>query len=315
MILRTVLVRVVTATLTLLAVSILIFSLVELLPGDIAFRALGRDATPEAKEAFAKALRLDRPAPVRYALWLGGLIRGDLGTSLISQRPVGQIIADGMRNTLVLAAYAFVLYFPLSILLATLAAVFRERGPDHAVSVVVLALSSTPDYVIGTLLLFLGAVTLGIFPAMALIDHANNTADVLRVVALPAITLMLVLLPHQTRLLRDNLIEVLNSDYVRMAILKGLPLRRVVFRHALPNGVVPALNVTAGNLAYLIGGVVIVEQVFAFPGIGSVLINSIFLRDTPVLATVALIVSAVYIFGNFTADMIGMLFNPRLRTR
>lgn len=314
MILRLTLTRAGSAILTLLAVSILIFSVVELLPGDIATRVLGREAPPEAKAAFRAQLRLDRPIYERYWLWLSGVLHGDLGTSLVSKRPVAEIIKENLGNTLVLAAHALLLYLPLSVLLAVISAMNRDRPVDHAVTTLTLVQNSLPEFVVGTALLLVFAVAIPVFPAMSLIDRSQNYPDLLRNLALPVITLVIALLPHSVRMLRDNLIEVLNSDYVRMATLKGLPRWRVVLSHALPNSLVPLLNIVAVEMAFLIGGVVIVEQVFAFPGTGSLLVSSVFMRDAPVVEVIVLLVSGIYIFGNLLADIGAILLNPRLRT-
>lgn len=314
MVARLILLRLATALLTLLAVSVLIFVVVQVLPGDIAVRVLGRAATQEAIQAFHERLHLDQPIYERYLLWLYGAVQGDLGRSLVSQRPVWQIVAPRLGNTLLLGGYALALYVPLSILLATLAAVYQDRALDNAISLATLFGLSLPEFAVGTALLVAFAVTIPLFPVMSLIEQAKTPADVLRILALPAITLTITIVPYAVRMLRDNLIEVLNSDYVRMAILKGLPTYRVIFWHALPNALIPALNVTALNLAYMIGSVVIVEQVFAYPGLGSLLVESVFLRDAPVVQAVALLVSAIYILANLFADTMAYLLNPRLRT-
>ena len=314
MLTRMVLSRLALALITLLAVSMFIFWMTEVLPGDIAARVLGREATQEAKLAFRARLNLDRPIYERYWLWLRGAVRADFGKSLVNQREVSDVIGPRLRNTLLLGAYAFVLYLPLSIILATLAAVFRDRVVDHAISLFTLIGLSAPEFVLGTALMYAFAVAIRIFPVMSLIEQAKTFVDVLRTLTLPAVTLAVVMAVYAIRMLRDNLIEVLGSEYVRMATLKGLPRYRVVFWHALPNALVPALNVTALNLAYLIGGVVVVENVFAYPGLGSLLVESIFTRDAPTIEAVALFVSVVYILANLFADVMAIVLNPRLRT-
>ncbi len=306
--------RIALALVTLLAVSAFIFWSCEILPGDVAARVLGRYATPEAKQLFRAKLGLDRPAPERYAKWLIHAVQGDLGKAYTNDTPVTQIIAPRLRNTLLLALYAFLLYIPISGIMAALAAVFRDRPVDHIISFLTLIGLSLPEFVVGTLLLLTFSVAIRAFPVMSLIDQAPTLADKIQSLTLPAITLAIAMAVYAIRVLRDNLIEVLNADYVRMAILKGMSTRRVVFSHALPNAVVPALNATALNLAYLIGGVVIVEQVFAYPGLGSLLVESVFRRDAPLIEAAALIVSAIYILANLVADILGVLLNPRLRT-
>jgi peptide/nickel transport system permease protein len=313
MIVRMIFSRLALALVTLLAVSVFIFWTTEVLPGDIAARVLGREATEEAKRAFRERLRLDRPVHERYGIWLQGVIQGDFGTSLVNQRSVSDVVRPRLRNTLILGAYALGLYVPVSLLLSAVAALYRDRPPDHVISFLNLVGLALPEFVIGTVLIYLFAVALSIFPVMSQIQRARTPLEMLRMTTLPAITLMIAMAVYTIRVLRDNLIEVLDSEYVRMATLKGLPRHRVVLFHALPNALVPALNTMALNLAYLIGGVVIVEQVFAFPGLGTLLVEAVFLRDAPVIEAVALLVSTIYILANLFADMMAILLNPRLR--
>ena len=314
MILKLILQRIVTSLATLLFISVIIFTAVEILPGDVAARALGRVATADAKRIFREQLHLDRPVPERYALWLSGVVRGDFGKSIVNQIPVNDIVGPKLRNTLLLGAYGFLIYILISIILATLAAVSCDGPLDAVISLATLVGLAAPEFVLGTALLFLFAVYIPLFPALSLIEMAKTLPEVLRALTLPAVTLAIAMGVYAIRMLRDSLIEVLDSEYVRTATLKGLPRYRVVFWHALPNALVPALNVTALNLAYLIGGVVIVERVFSYNGIGSLLVESIFLRDAPLIEATTLLVSAIYIGANFIADVIAIVLNPRLRT-
>ncbi len=313
-VLKTILSRVFLAMITLLAVSMFIFWAAEVLPGDIAARVLGREATEEAKQAFRERLNLDRPVHERYLIWLSGAVRGDFGHALASQRPISEVIGPRLKNTIFLALYAFILYVPLTVFLAAVSALNRERPLDNTISLLTLIGLSLPEFVIGTLLIYIFAVNNPIFPVMANVQRAKNFWDAIRMTTLPAITLTIVMAVYSVRMLRDNLIEVLESDYVRMATLKGLPRWRVVFFHALPNALVPALNTMALNLAYLIGGVVIVEQVFVYPGLGTQLVEAVFLRDAPVIEAIALLVSLIYISANLFTDIFSILSNPRLRT-
>jgi peptide/nickel transport system permease protein len=314
MILKLILRRIVTGIVTMLFISVIIFVAVEVLPGDVAARALGRFATEESKRIFREQLHLDRPIPERYALWISGVVRGDFGKSIINQIPVTDILRPKLLNTLLLGSFAFLIYIPISIILATLAAVSRDGPLDAAISLATLVGLSTPEFVLGTVLLFLFAVDIRLFPALSVIETAKTLPEVLHVLTLPAVTLAIAMGVYAIRMLRDSLIEVLDSEYVRTATLKGLPRFRVVFWHALPNALVPALNVTALNLAYLIGGVVIVERVFSYNGIGSLLVESIFLRDAPLIEATTLLVSGIYIAGNLVADVLAIVLNPRLRT-
>ena len=314
MIPKLILSRIVTGLLTLLAVSLIIFVSTEILPGDVAARALGRFATEQAKQVFRQQLHLDRPVPERYMIWLGGVVRGRFGKSIINQIDVKEVVAPKLVHTFALGIYALVLYIPLSLVLATLAAVFRDGPIDAAISLLTLVGLSVPEFALATILLIVFAVSLPIFPVLSVVATAKTLPDMIRTLTLPAVTLAVAMSVYAIRMLRDNLIEVLDSEYVRMAVLTGLPKYRVVLWHALPNALVPALNVTALNLAYLIGGVVVVERVFSYDGIGSLLVESVFLRDAPLIEATALLVSAVYILANLFADVMAILLNPRLRT-
>jgi peptide/nickel transport system permease protein len=300
---------------TLFVVSMLVFLFTTVLPGDIAERVLGRESTAQQREIFNDHLHLDQPVWQRYGSWAGGVVRGDLGTSLVNDETVTSTISSSARNTLFLAVFAFVLYLPVTLILATLAALFRGKLPDGVISLFTLIGLSLPEFVLGTLLIFTFAVQLSWAPALSIVNPGDSLATRLHVTVLPAITLMVAMAVYAIRMLRDNLIEVLDSEFVRMATLKGVPRWRVVLRHALPNAIGPALNVTALNLTYLIGGVVVVEEVFSYPGLGKLLVDSISVRDVPVVEAVALIASAVYILANLVADVLAILSNPRLRTR
>ena len=305
--------RILLSLLTLLIVSILIFAIIEVLPGDVASRMLGRDATPAALAVFRQKLHLDDPAIVRYLHWLGGILRGNLGNALTSARPITDIVAPRLFNTVLLSVYAFVIYVPLALIPALIQAARRDRKVDHAISVINLIFLSIPDFLLGTLLLVAFSVTLRLFPAVSLVDEGSTSLQYLRAMTLPAITLAIAMAIAAVRMLRDNLIEVLDSEYVRMAELKGLPSRAVLLRHALPNALVPTLNVTAINLGYLIGGVVIVEKVFSYPGFGRLMVDSLQLRDVPLIEATVLISATVYVGANLLADLGAILLNPRLR--
>ena len=313
MIWRLILQRLAGAILTLLIVSAVIFVAIEVLPGDVASRALGRFATEESKRIFREQLHLEGSVIERYGLWLWGVVHGDFGESIVSQRTVTEILAPKLRNTFLLAAYALLIYFPLSTLLSSVAAVYNNRLPDHIISVFVLLILSIPEFVLASVLLIVFSVITPIFPAMSVIETATTIKDLLLVLTLPAVTLALAMSVYAARMLRDSLIEVLDSEYVRMAMLKGLPRYHIIIFHALPNALIPALNVTGLNLAYLIGGVVVVERVFTYSGIGSLLVESIFLRDVPIIEAVVLVVSAVYILANLFTDVMAIVLNPRLR--
>jgi len=305
--------RILLSLLTLLLVSIIIFAIIEVLPGDVATRILGRDATPEAITALREKLNLNDPALVRYFSWLGGMVQGDFGNALTSSRPISEILAPRLYNTLLLSIYAFIIYIPLSLIPALIQASRRDREIDHAISMVNLIFLSIPDFLLGTILLVLFSVALPLLPAVSRVDGDSSALQYLRAMTLPAITLAIAMAIAAVRMLRDNLIEVLDSEYVRMAELKGLPPHAVLLRHALPNALVPTLNVTAINLGYLIGGVVIVEKVFSYPGFGSLLVDALQYRDIPLIEATVLIAASVYVAANLLADLGAILLNPRLR--
>jgi peptide/nickel transport system permease protein len=306
--------RLALATVTLVVVSMLVFLFTTVLPGDIAERVLGRESTAQQREIFRAHLHPDEPVYERYGSWAGGVLHGDLGTSLVNDETVTSTIAQSARNTLFLGAFAFLLYLPVTLILATIAALFHGKLPDGVISLFTLVGLSLPEFVLGTLLIFTFAVELSWAPALSIVNPGDDLVTRLHATVLPAITLMVAMAVYAIRMLRDNLIDVLDSEFVRMATLKGVPRWRVVLRHALPNAIGPALNVTALNLTYLIGGVVVVEEVFSYPGLGKLLVDSISVRDVPVVEAVALIASAVYILANLVADVLAILANPRLRT-
>lgn len=307
--------RILLTLVTLLLVSFIVFGMLEILPGDVASRILGRDATPEALAVLRAKLALDQPAVWRYGHWLSGVLSFDLGQSLVSGRRVTDILGPRIYNTVLLSIYAFILYIPLTVIPAMIQAVKRDRMVDHGFSALTLVLLSMPDFLLATVLLILFVITIPVLPAMSIVDQTSGWHEYFRAMTLPAVTLAVVMAVYAVRMLRDNLIEVLDSDYVRMAELKGLPPARVLLRHALPNALVPTLNVTALNLGYLVGGVVVVEKVFGYPGFGSLLVDSLQLRDLPVIEATIMIASTVYIAANLLADVGAILLNPRLKGR
>jgi len=312
-VLRLIAQRLVISLLTLLLVAVIVFVVVELLPGDVATRILGRDATPETIALFRERMNLDAPPAERFATWLGGVVTGDLGYALTSGRPIVRILGPRIQNTLILSGLALLLYIPLSLVPAMLQAVFRDRPIDQFLSTLNLIAVSLPDFLLGTILLIAFAVTVPLFPAMSLVDETSDVAEYLRACALPGLTLAIVMAAYAIRMLRDNLVEILDADFIRMAELKGMPRRKVLVRHALPNSLVPTLNITALNLGYVIGGVVIVERVFSYPGFGSLMVDALTLRDVPLIEATVLIAAAVYIVANLLADVGAILLNPRLR--
>ncbi|MBT5750721.1 MAG: ABC transporter permease [Flavobacteriales bacterium] len=305
--------RIFSALITLLIVSALIYGFLEMLPGDVATRMLGRTATPETLANLREKLGLNEPALKRYFLWLFNIFQGDFGTALTSKRPITEILAPKIFNTLILSGCAFILYLPLSFITALLQAYYKNKNIDISLSIITLIILSLPDFIIGTIMIIVFVVVFPIFPAISLVGEYSDLSEWFMALVMPSITLALVMSVYAVRMLRDNLIEVLDSEYIFMAKLKGLSKSTVLIKHALPNAIIPTLNVTALNLGFLIGGVVIVEKIFTFPGFGNLLIDSIKFRDLPLVEATILIAAAFYIFANLLTDILSIIFNPRLR--
>ena len=298
---------------TLLVISIIIFGAVELLPGDIAQAVLGQGATAENLAALREQLGLNEAAPVRYLKWLGGAVTGDFGSSLVSQTPVAEAISQRFANTLFLASYAALISVPVAIFLGVLVALYRNTVFDRVANVVTLTSISSPEFFLGYILILFFAVQGGYFPAIATIDDDMSLLDKLDRTFLPALTMVLVVVAHMMRMTRASIINLLASPYVEMARLKGVPAWKVIVKHTLPNAWAPVINVVALNLAYLITGVVLVEVVFVYPGIGQLLVDAVTKRDFPVVQACCLIFAATFILLNLAADVGSILTNPRLR--
>jgi len=305
--------RIFSALITLLIVSALIYGFLEMLPGDVATRMLGRTATPETLANLREQLGLNEPALKRYFLWLYNIFQGDFGTALTSKRPITEILAPKIFNTLILSGCAFILYLPLSFITALLQAYYKNKNIDISLSIITLIILSLPDFIIGTIMIIVFVVVFPIFPAISLVGEYSDLSEWFMALVMPSITLALVMSVYAVRMLRDNLIEVLDSEYIFMAKLKGLSKSTVLIKHALPNAIIPTLNITALNLGFLIGGVVIVEKIFTFPGFGNLLIDSIKFRDLPLVEATILIAAAFYIFANLLTDILSIIFNPKLR--
>ncbi|MGA9858809.1 MAG: ABC transporter permease [Solirubrobacteraceae bacterium] len=307
--------RVLLGLLTLLLVSIVVFAATQALPGNAARAILGRDATPARVAALTRQLHLDRSVLSQYFHWLGGIFTGNLGTSAATQQPVSSLIGDRLANSAFLVFVSAIIAIPLSIGLGVLMAVRRDRPTDHILSTSSLALAALPDFVIGIGLALLFATNVShIFPAVSIIPPGEHAWNEPKAVVLPALTLIIAVTPYISRIMRGSMVEVLESDYVTMARLKGLPNRTVIWRHAVPNAIVPAIQVSALQLAYMAGGVVLVEFVFSFPGIGAQLVDSVGNRDIPVVQALAIIIAGVYVVVNLIADLLTIMVTPRLRT-
>ncbi len=298
--------------LTLFVVSLIIFLGVELLPGDLAEAILGQAATPETVAAFRRELKLDLPAHTRYLEWLGGMLQGDMGRSLANQREISELIGGRLVNTLFLAGLAAVISVPLAVTLGALAALYRNTFYDRCVNVVTLSSISFPEFFVAYILVFFLAVQLGLFPSISNISESLGFGERVFRTALPAFTLTLVVVAHMMRMTRAAIINLLASPYIEMANLKGLTRTRIIVKHALPNALAPIINVIVINLAYLIVGVVVVEVVFVYPGLGQLLVDSVRTRDIPVVQASCLIFAATYILLNLTADVLSIMTNPRL---
>jgi peptide/nickel transport system permease protein len=300
---------------TLFLVSIIVFAATQALPGDPARSILGRNATPESLATLREQLDLGKPVVEQYTSWLGGLLTGDLGNSLAANVPVTELIGKRIENSAVLMVLAALISIPLSIVLGSVAARRRDRAFDHASSIVLLALAALPEFVvaIGLVVLF-GTTVFTVLPAVSLIPPDEAAWHHVKELVLPTTALVLAVTPYIARIMRASMVEVLESDYVEMARLKGLPERRVLWRHALPNGIAPAIQVIALNLAYLAGGIVLVEFVFGYPGIGGALVDAVSNRDIPVVQALAILIAGLYVFLNLCADIATILVSPRLRT-
>ncbi|MBB2971584.1 ABC transporter permease [Mesorhizobium sp. RMAD-H1] len=297
----------------LFAVSVLIFGGVEALPGDFASTYLGQSATPQAVANIRKDLGLDRPVVTRYFEWLGNAVQGDFGTSWASRNSVSEQIGKRLWNSLFLALCAAVVSVPLAVGLGMLAVHFRNRIPDKIINVVSLAAISLPEFFIGYLLILFFAVKFGIATFPATVYDTMTVLERLKAVALPVATLVLVVLAHMMRMTRAAILSVMSSAYMETAELKGLGAFRAIVRHAAPNAVAPIINVVALNLAYLVVGVVVVEVVFVYPGMGQYMVDAVTVRDMPVVQACGLIFAAVYILLNMVADILAIIANPRLR--
>lgn len=298
---------------TLLVISVLIFGAVELLPGDIAQAILGQGATEGNLAALRAELGLDRSAPVRYFDWLTSAVRGDFGVSLVSQRSVTETIGPRFANTLFLASYAAVIAVPIAIFLGVLVALFRNSLFDRITNIITLTSISSPEFFLGYVLILYFSVHTGMFPAIAKVSPDMPFLERLNRTFLPALTMVLVVVAHMMRMTRAAIINLLASPYIEMARLKGAPAWKVIVKHALPNSWAPIINVVALNLAYLITGVVLVEVVFVYPGIGQLLVDSVTKRDFPIVQACCLIFAATFILLNLAADIGAILTNPRLR--
>ena len=308
--------RLLLGILVLVLVSVVVFVATQALPGDPARAILGRSATPQSLAALRKQLHLDRPVLLQYWTWVSGLLHGNLGKSLAAQQPVTTLLSPKLVNSAVLVVIAAVVSIPVSIAIGSWAALKREKIFDTLGSNLLLVLAALPEFVVAVvLIIFFSTTVFNIFPAISTIPPGSRPWDDFGALVLPALTLVIAVAPYVARIMRASMIEVLESEYVEMARLKGLPERTVLVRHALPNALGPVFQVIALNLAYLAGGIVVVEYVFNYSGVGSVLQDAVVNHDLPVVQALAMLIAAVYVVLNLLADVATILVTPRLRTR
>jgi peptide/nickel transport system permease protein len=307
--------RVAAGVVLLFVVSILVFAATNVLPGDAASAILGRTATEASKAALREELGLDRPIAQQYADWIGGVLTGDLGVSNVARgQPVWDLISTEIVNTSAIALYTMLLLVPISLGLGVLAGMRADRPTDHVVSGLTLGIIAVPEFVIGSVLVLLFAVSWHLLPAVSLLPPGQSAFTELELIALPVITLLLAGLAYMTRIVRAGVVGVLDSDYIQMARLNGAPERRILRKHVVRNALAPSVQAFALTLQWLVGGVLIVETLFSYPGLGKALVDAIQQRDLPTVQAVGLLIAAVYIVVNILADLVVVLLVPRLRT-
>ena len=300
--------------LTIWLVTILVFVATEVLPGDAARAVLGRGANETSLAALRAQLRLDEPVPIRYGRWLAGLARGHLGNSLVNGEPVAALIGLRVVNSAILLGLTCMIGIPLSIGAGIVAALRRNRRPDRLLSITALVLAGLPEFVIGIgLILVFATLVVQWLPPVSLVAPGTAVTEHPQILVLPVATLILVIFPYVFRMTRVTLIDVLDSEYMEMAALKGLSPSRLVLVHALPNAIAPTVQVVALTFAYLAGGTVMIEYLFGYAGLGQGLMNAIEVRDIPIIQAIVLLLAAVYVCLNVAADMISILVTPRLR--
>ncbi len=298
---------------TLMVVSILVFVGTAVLPGDVAEIVLGQSATPESLAAFRAERGLDKPLPMQYLHWLGGMMTGDLGTSKAGGASISSLISGRLGNTMFLAAIVALISVPLSVGLGLLAAMHPGTWIDRILTFGTMSLISVPEFFIATFMVLILAVELQWLPAIAHISPEDDWLKQLRGLAMPLITLIIVVAAQMIRMTRAGILNVMNSPYIEMAILKGVPRGRIILRHAFYNAIGPIVNVVALNLAYLVSGVVIVETIFAYPGLAKLMIDGVQTRDLPLVQATGMIFCGVYVVLIILADVAAILSNPRLR--
>lgn len=299
---------------TLVAMSILIFLLVELMPGDAAQRVLGQSATPEAVAALRDSMGLNDPIWVRYGRWVLGMLHGDMGTSLYMRGvPIASIFWRKVGNSLILALLALLFYVPLSVIFGVLAGVKAGKFIDSVISFLGLATMALPEFVSGILLMTVFAVKLPWFPITSVIPIDENIWTNLNILVLPALAITFVMFGYVSRMQRASTITMMNSDYIRSAILKGLPMRTVIFKHAVKNALLPTITIIGMNMGWLFGGLIVVETLFGFPGLGSLTMSAVKTQDTPLIVVCVLFITAIFVVSTALTDLLYGFLNPRIR--
>ncbi len=311
---RLILMRLGFAILTMVLVSIIAFAATEALPGDSCTAYLGRDATPERLARCQEDRGLDRPVYERFGEWAGGIIQGDFGKSMKRDRSINEIVQIRFRNTAVLAIAAAIVGVPIAIVLGVFTALMRDRFADVAISTTAIGAMTLPEFVTAAILIYFLSLQFGWFDAVTVLRTNASILELLPNIILPVITLAFVMIAHILRMVRTSMIDVMTSDFVQMAKLKGVPYWQIVFKHALPNAMLPSIPVIALTIAWLLGGVVIIEQVFNYPGLGNEMIKAISDRDLPLVLAIAFLLAAVYVAVNLVADLLTLVLNPKLRT-
>lgn len=297
----------------MVVVSMAIFAITEILPGDAAKMIMRQGATHQNLEKIRKDLGLDRPAHVRYISWVGGVLQGDLGTSFVQKRPIFDITKSRLSNSIILAMFAFIISVPTAIAAGVWAGLRPDGKVDRVVSLSSMVGISLPEFVTGVILILIFSSWLGLLPSTSSILPGTNPITRPQILILPSLTLTGVLFAYIMRMTRANVIEVMQAHYVRTAILKGISQKRVILRHIVPNAMLPTITVVGQNIGWMLGGLIIVESVFAYPGMGLLLLTAIQNRDVPLLQTLSLIITATYAISNLIADVSYAILDPRIR--
>jgi len=300
------------AIVTLVLISIAVFAVAQVLPGDVGRMILGPYATQSQVASLDHQLGVDNPLPIRYWNWITAFVRGDWGQSYLLSTPVRPMVLQRLANSLILGAFALVLIVPISIGLGVLAALNYGKAVDRTISITGLSLIALPEFVVGVILLVVFAVVVHWFPSSSSVPSANPT-DVVRQLLLPSIPLMFVLFGYVSRMARAGTVTVLASNYTRTAVLKGLPRTVVIWRHVLRNSLLPTISVVSVQVGYLVGGLVVIETLFNYPGIGKLVLDSAVGHDLPMLEATVLMIAIIYMVSNLTADILLALLNPRIR--